>query len=224
MARRRRRQEAAPSRKETQALSTRLWTKSALTLAATTALALVPAAGASAGLIETSLCDGAALSQPFARWSDSSFYKLAPGGDVEGDLTGWTFTGGAKKVTANSPFSAGKASLSVPAGGSVTTAATCVNAAYPSLRFFTKSSGGLLGLLPTLKVDLVYRDNVLGLVALPAGVVLPSGTWRPSPTMWTLAAVGGLVANGDTPLAIRFTSVAGTWSVDDVYVDPFSRN
>lgn len=201
----------------------RLFSKGVLTVAATAALALIPAAGASASLIDTSLCDGAELSQPFAAWNDSNFYKPAPGGNVEGSLTGWTFTGGAKKVAANSPFSSGSGAISIPAGGSVTTAGTCVNAAYPTLRFFTKSSGGLLGLLPAMKVDLVYRDNLLGLVALPAGVVLPSGTWRPSPAMWTLAAVGGLVSDGQTPLSLRFTAVAGTWQVDDIFIDPHVR-
>jgi hypothetical protein len=208
-------------------LPTRLWSKSALTLAATAALTLLPAAGASAALIDTSDCDGAALSQPFAPWGDQAMYKLAPGGDFEGSLTGWTLAGGAKKVAGSEPFdatgAAGGSAVSIPAGGSVTSAATCVNAAYPSFRFFYKSSGGLLGLLPALKVDLVYRDNLLGLVAVPAGVVLPSGKWQPSLPMLTLSAVAGLVSNGEAPLSVRFTSIAGTWTVDDVFVDPFQR-
>jgi hypothetical protein len=208
-------------------LPTRLLSKGVLTLAATAALALVPAAGASAALIDTSDCDGAQLSQPFAPWGDDNLYKLAPGGDFEGSLGGWTFAGGAKKVAGSEPFNAsgqaGSSSVSIPAGGSVTSASTCVNAAYPSFRFFYKSSGGLLGLLPVLNVDLVYRDNLLGLVALPAGVVLPSGKWQPSLPMLTLSAVAGLVSNGEAPLSVRFTSVAGTWSVDDVYIDPHQR-
>jgi hypothetical protein len=209
------------------ALPTRLWGKTALTLAATAALALLPAAGASAALIDTSDCDGAPLSQPFSPWGDSNFYKLAPGGDFEGSLAGWTFTGGAKKVagseTHNVTGAAGSYSVSIPAGGSVTTPPTCVNAAYPSLRLFAKSSGGLLGLVPAMKVDLVYHDNLLGLVALPAGVVLPSGQWKPTAPMLTLSAVAGLVSDGEAPLSLRFTSVLGTWNVDDVFIDPHQR-
>ena len=53
--------------------------------------------------------------------------------------------------------------------------------------------------------------------------VLPSGKWQPSGKELTLASLGSLVADGSVPLALRFTSVAGTWSVDDVYVDPVSR-
>jgi hypothetical protein len=199
-----------------------------MTLAATAALALVPAATAGAALIDTGACDGAPLSRPFAPWGDTAFYKLAPGGDFEGTLSGWSLAGGAKKVAGSEPFAVtgvkGGSSVSIPAGGSVTTAATCVDAAYPSFRFFYKSSGGLLGLVPAMKVDLVYRDGLLGLVSLPAGVVLPSGAWQPSPSMLTLAAVGAAVAGGQAGLSVRFTSLAGTWTVDDVFVDPYSRN
>jgi hypothetical protein len=208
-------------------LQTRLWSKGVLTLAATAAFALVPAAGAGAALVDTSDCDGAQLSQPFSPWGDDNQYKLAPGGDFEGSLSGWTFAGGAKKVAGSEPFKAtgvaGGSSVSVPAGGSVTTAPSCVNAAYPSFRFFAKSSGGLLGLLPAMKVDLVYHDNLLGLVAIPAGIVLPSGQWKPTAPMLTLAAVAGLVSNGGAPLSVRFTSLAGTWNVDDVFIDPLQR-
>ena len=203
-------------------------TRGLLTAAlALTCLAL-PAAPAGADLIETGACDDAALSQPFAPWNDDRHYKLAPGGDIEGSLDGWTLAKGAKVVAGSEPFAAtgrqGSRSLSIPAGGSVTTDATCVNFDYPSFRFFAKSSGGLLGLLPALKVDLVYRDGALGLVAVPIGTVLPSSGWKPSASMYSLAAVGALAAGGEAQMAIRFTSVAGTWNVDDVFVDPFRRS
>jgi len=204
-------------------LPSRLWIKGALTLATAAALAAVPASGASAALIDTSLCDGAALSQPFAQFGDANEYKLMPGANFEGSLSGYTFSGGAKRVAGSETFAAGSYAVSIPAGGSVLTAATCVNTANPSYRFFYKSSGGLLGLLPAMTVSLVYRDGVLGLVELPLGTVLPSGKWAPSPAELTLSTLGGLVSGGTVPLALRFASVAGTWTVDDVYVDPASR-
>jgi hypothetical protein len=194
-----------------------------LTLAAAAAFAVLPAAGASADLINTSDCDGAALSQPFAAWGDSAQYKLLPGGNFEGSLDGYTLHGNAKVVSGNEQFGPGAKSLSIPAGSSVLTAATCVNSANPTYRFFYKSQGGLLGLLPVMTVSLVYESGLLGIVELPLGVVLPSGKWAPSGKQLTLASLGSLVADGSVPLALRFTSVAGTWTVDDVYVDPVSR-
>jgi hypothetical protein len=200
----------------------------ALAAGAVVAALLALPASANAALIETGACDDAALSQPFAPWNDDAYYKLAPGGDVEGSLEGWTLARGAKVVSGSESFAVtgvqGSRSLSLPAGASVTTAATCVNADNPSFRFFAKSSGGLLGLLPLLKVDLVYRAGLLGLVAVPIGTVIPSSSWKPSATMLSLAAVGAAVAGGEAPLSIRFTSVAGTWSIDDVFVDPYKRN
>jgi hypothetical protein len=189
-----------------------------------TAVAALPAS-AEAALVDTALCDNAQLSTPFARWGDSAQYKLAPGGDMNGALTGWTLTGGAKKVVGSEPYGpGGKAgsSLSLPSGASVTTPATCVNASYPSFRFFAHSSGGLLG--GALKVDLVYRDGLLGIIAVPIGVVLLTPNWAPSLPMLTVSAVNGLTAGGTMPLSLRFTSVLATWQIDDVYVDPYSRN
>ena len=46
---------------------------------------------------------------------------------------------------------------------------------------------GLLGLLPAMTVELVYRDGLLGLVAVPIGTVLPGSSWRPSPGTRTYA-------------------------------------
>jgi hypothetical protein len=203
---------------------TRLFGKGVVTLAAAAAFAVLPAAGASADLINTGLCDGAALSQPFAQFGDDAQYKLLPGGDFEGGaLNGYSISGGAKVVAGNEPFGPGAKSLSIPAGGSVLTPATCVNTANPNYRFFYKSQGGLLGLLPAMTVSLVYQSGVLGIAELPLGVVLPSGKWKASGKEFTLAVLGSAIADGSVPLALRFTSVAGTWTVDDVYVDPAAR-
>src|SRR3954453_23785393 len=126
MARHRRRQER-PRHQPRGNEMTRLWCKGVVTLAAAASLAVLPAAGASADVINTGLCDGAALSQPFAQWGDDAQYKLLPGGGFEGTQAGYTLRGGAKVVSGSEPFAPGAKALSIPAGGSVLTAATCVN-------------------------------------------------------------------------------------------------
>ena len=196
-------------------------------VATTAAIAAVPVATADAALIETGACDGAALTQPFAPWGDSALYKLAPGGDFEG-AHGWTLRGGASTVSGSEPFAAtgqaGASSVRLPAGASVTSPGTCVNAAYPSFRLFAKSSSGLLGLLPALKAEVLYRDGLLGIIPVPAGVVTPSAAWSPTGVQLTLSALGAAVAGGEAPISIRLTSLAGTWTVDDVFVDPYARH
>src|SRR4051812_6280629 len=72
--------------------------RSAAVLGAAVATALIgPAAGAQAALVDVSACDGAQLTKPFQRWRDTADYKLAPSGDFEGALSGWTLSGAAKK-------------------------------------------------------------------------------------------------------------------------------
>ncbi len=106
----------------------------------------------------------------------------------------------------------------------MTTPASCVNLDYPTIRFFSKSSGGLLGLAPTMKVELLYRDQVLELLPVPIGLGVPSSGWKPSARMLTASALGGITALGEgAELSVRFTSVIGTWYVDDVFVDPVRR-
>ena len=194
--------------------------------AAAALCALAPAAAAQADLVETGACDGAALSHPFAQFGDTAWYKLAPGGDFEGSH-GWKLAGGARVVAGSEPFAAtgttGSAALSIPAGGSATSPVTCVNAAYPTFRFFSKTSGGLLGLVPLVKVEVLYGEGLTKIVPLPAGLALPSARWQPNLPMLTSSLVGATLAGGEAPIAIRITSLLGTWTVDDVFVDPTRR-
>src|SRR6185437_14756368 len=75
---------SAPPRIHGRNTLTRIRSRVGLAMLAAAALFIVPAANASAALIETSPCDGSTLTQAFARFGDSNFYKLVPGGDFEG--------------------------------------------------------------------------------------------------------------------------------------------
>lgn len=189
------------------------------------ALALLPAASAQAtGLINTDACDNATLSQPFAPWGDSNFYKLVPGGDFEGSLSGWTLAGGAARMAGSEQFGAtgsvGNSSISLPAGASIQSPYTCVDFAYPTFRFFARNNS----LLSTVAVSIVYKEPLLGPVAVPIGVVALNGSWAPSAPMLTLSAAQGVVNSllmGGTPqVALRFTALTGSSQIDDVYIDP----
>jgi hypothetical protein len=184
------------------------------------ALTALPAASAQAALISTSACDNSALSSPFARWGDGSLYKLVPGSDFEGSLAGWTLTGGAHTVAGSEPYaatgSAGSSSLSLAAGASAQTPFTCVNAAYPTFRFFARNDAALSSIL----VSVVYRSPIGAVVAVPVGTVALSQGWQPSLPMLTASAVEGALSGGTTQVALRFTAVGGTSQIDDVFVDP----
>ncbi|MBV9603473.1 MAG: hypothetical protein JO027_00125 [Solirubrobacterales bacterium] len=188
------------------------------------ALAVLPAASAQATpLINTDACDNATLTQPFQQFGDPSYYKLVPGGDFEGSLSGWTLSG-AKRMSGSEPFGAtgtvGGSSLYVPAGASVQSPYTCVDAAYPTFRFFGRNNG----LLSIVAVSIVYKEPLLGTTTLPVGLFALSGSWAPSAGMTTLSLPQGIldaVLTGQTPqVALRFTSVTGSSQIDDVFIDP----
>jgi hypothetical protein len=182
------------------------------------ALAGLPATS-QAALISTGSCDNSALSKPFAQWGDSNQYKLVPGGDFEGSLSGWTLSGGAKVVSGNGPYGAGSHSLYLPAGASVTTPYTCVNAAYPSFRLFAKNQS----LLSTIVPQIVYKLPLLGATALPIGAIALSPNWSPSAPLLTASLVTGLLNGGTAQVALKFTALLGPSTVDGIYVDPLMR-
>ncbi len=164
-------------------------------------------------LINLNPCNGSALSRPFARWLDFAHYELAPGGDFESST--WTLTGGAKLVAGSEPYAAtgtrGSFSLSLPAGSSAQSPPTCVDAAYPSIRFFIAGRG-------TVAVSVVDGSAVI-----PAGVAIAGLVWWPTPVMPTSSPVLGALSGGTAQVSLRFTGLSGSPRIDDVFIDPWGR-
>ncbi len=192
--------------------------RATLTFALAGILAACGAASAQASLIATDACNDATLSQPFLRWGDTSAYELLPGGNFEGSLSGWTLSG-ARLASGSEPYGAtgavGSSSLALAQGASAQSPFTCVDAAYPTFRFFARNEG----LAATVLVQVVYRTP-LGSVALPLGAVALSPTWEPTLPMLTGSVAGGLLADGTAQVALRFTALTGSSRIDDVFVDP----
>ena len=164
-------------------------------------------------LVNLDTCSLSALSQPFAPWLDFADYELAPGGDFESST--WTLTGGAKLVAGSEPYAAtgtlGSSSLSLPAGSSAQSPLTCVDAAYPSIRFFIAGNG------------LVAVNVVDGSLVIPAGVAVAGGEWSPTLVMPTSSAVLGALSGGTAQVSLTFTGLFGRPRIDDVFIDPWSR-
>jgi hypothetical protein len=198
-----------------------LWGLRSLALGAVTAgiaLAGLPATS-SAALISGGACDNSSLSQPFANYGDSNEYKLVTGGNFEGSLSGWTLSGGARVINGGNPNGSSGHSLYLPAGASVTTPFTCVNAAYPSFRLFARNDS----LLSTIVPQVVYKLPLLGNVALPIGAAALSPNWSPTLPLLTASVVTGLLNGGTAEVALKFTAALGPSEVDDIYVDPLMR-
>jgi len=198
-----------------------VWGLRLLALGAVTAgiaLAGLPATS-SAALITTGACDNSTLSQPFAKYGDSNQYKLVSGGNFEGSLSGWTLSGGARVVSGGNPNGSSGHSLYLPAGASVTTPFTCVNAAYPSFRLFAKNDTLLSAIVP----QVVYKLPLLGNLALPIGAGALSPNWSPTLPLLTASVVTGVLSGGTAEVALKFTALLGPSHVDDIYVDPLMR-
>jgi len=176
--------------------------------------ALLPVSAAQASLINLGGgCTPSALSQPFAPWGDSSSYELVPGGDFETPV--WTLAGGAQLTPGSEPYATtgtlGSWSLSLPAGSSAESPSTCVDATYPTVRFFIAGSG---------IVEVSVVDDGL---ALPAGVAIAPGDWQPSAAMLTESPLLGLLSGGTAQVSLRLTALTGDPQVDDVFIDPWNR-
>ena len=185
------------------------------------------APSASAGLLVESApdCTPKPTTQPFAQFGDTTPYNLAPGGSFEGGAGSWSLSGGASLVSGNEPWKVAGAthsrSLRLPPGASATSPVICVGLEHPTIRFFAKNDRALLS---TMTVE-VIAETSLGLQeAVPIGVLLPNGQWKPSPKILVVANLLPLLPGEHTPVQFRVRSVGlGTWSVDDFYVDPRCR-
>jgi hypothetical protein len=184
--------------------------------------ALIAGAPAQAAPLNFSPCDNATLSQPFLQWFDASNYQLAPGGDFEGSLSGWTLTGGAQQVAGSESYgvtgSVGSYSLSLPNGASGSSPQSCVDAAYPSFRFFTRTDTPGT----TVTASVTYTSP-LGTLTVPVGVVRPTSSWEPTPVFPTGSVIPALLGNGITNVQLEFTATGGEAQIDDVFIDPWSR-
>ena len=175
--------------------------------------AALPPAAAQADLLNLGSCTPAGLSQPFTPWGDSASYELVPGGDFES--SSWALRGGAQRVAGSEPYAAtgslGSWSLSLPAGSSAQSPSTCVDATYPTARFFIAGSG------------VVALSVVDGGLAIPAGVAIAPGGWQPTPVMLTESPLLGLLSGGSAKVSLQLTTVLGDPQIDDVFVDPWNR-
>jgi hypothetical protein len=158
--------------------------------------------------------------QPFAPWQDFADYLLAPDGDLEGGGASWLLEDGARVVGDNSPFQVGglddRRALKLPAGAAATTAPMCIGEEHKTMRFFgTSTRNG------ALKVEALYTKRNGKQKSVTLGAVRGDDAWAPSEI---LPMRVNELADDDSGLSVslRFESKGNsTWTIDDVYVDPY---
>jgi hypothetical protein len=185
-----------------------------------------PAANAGVLVSSATSCDSQTLEQPFLPWADVAHYVIAPNGTFESGASGWSLSGGASVVSGNESYyvhGAGESrSLVLPSGSSATSSSMCVGIEHPTLRIFALNSRAALS---TLKVDVLFEDAAGNVQSLTIGNLTASASWQPSLVMPLVVNLLPLLPDERTAVAFRFTpkGAAGSWRIDDVYVDPYRK-
>jgi invasion protein IalB len=201
--------------------------RSTFLVAAVTTVALAAGApAANAGLLVASApnCAPQPTTKAFAPWGDGAQYNLAPGGAFEAGHQSWQLSG-AGYAAENEPWkiagSSHSRSLKLPPGATATSPVVCVGLEHPSIRFFARNNRALLS---TLTVEVIVETSLGLRAAVPIGVLLPSGKWKPSPKFLVIANLLPLLPGQHTPVQFRVRSLGlGTWFVDDFFIDPRCR-
>lgn len=207
----------------------RRWLAALVTIGAM--LALVPAL-ASAGTLFAGLGQAPSTScvpggsSPFLPWGDPGNYSLLPGGDFERGTDGWTLRSGARIAGGNEPWLVSSpfdtSSLLLPAGASAATPTICAGLADPTIRFFASAaSDGGRG-----RLDVYALAPLAGTTSeLLIGTISGGGSWRPTPVIPFLLNTTALASDGGTTqVSFRFVARGGSWTIDDVYVDPLKSH
>ena len=191
--------------------------------AAVVVAALATSGPAAAAIPTPTVCVTPSFSQTFLPWRDTALYTKSPGGDFEGALAGWSLTAGARVAAGNESFYVGNrsddSSLLLAAGTSAVSAPMCIDRSYPSFRFFARNLTGGTG---DLQVDVLWQESGTR-KSMKATLDKKAGTaWTP---VHSLKLPSGALSTGRLePVTFRFTATtAGSWQVDDVYVDPDMR-
>jgi hypothetical protein len=197
------------------------------TLVAASLAALgIAASSAAAGPLVASAtdCDAQTAEQPFLPWADPASYVLAPGGTVESGTAGWSVSGAAGAVSGNEPWyvhaDGESKAMRMPSGSSATTGSMCVGIEHPTLRLFARNGGSILS---TLRVDVLFEDAWGGQHSATIGLAGGGSSWQLTPQMPVLVNLLPLLPGEHTAVAFRFTAQGGSWTIDDVYVDPWQR-
>lgn len=191
----------------------------AVMLSATLMAALFAASATPASAALGIACPASAT-QAFTPWGDAAYYTFAPNGGFEDGATGWALTGGARVVAGSESFgvhAAGdRSSLSLPAGSSATSPRMCIGVLSSKMRFFARNTGASTA---RLSVKVLYDGGLGQLLGIADAGTITAGKWQPSPR---IAMFGGILPLLTQDVRIRFVpaDATGSWSIDDVYVDP----
>lgn len=171
-------------------------------------------------------CPSSPSSALLAQFGDTAAYSLLSGSSFESGAPGWSLTNA--EVLSGSGANGGPGSLAIQPGGVAVSPAFCVSAEYPSFRFFARelSGGGVLNVrLRWMNGHGFARNDI------PVGSLQGGESWALSPALELARKLPLLMPGSTATVELVFESSramfepgqGGTWAIDDVYIDPYSR-
>jgi hypothetical protein len=199
------------------------WRTAVCSAAAALAAVALAAAPAAAETAAAPGCPVIPTVKPFAPWQDFADYFLAPNGNIEAGATSWLLTGGASAVEGNNSFRVGRItdhrSLRLPAGATATTAPICIGVEHRSIRFFAKAAAQ-----STLNVDAVIDGPGGSQRSVRIATLDGDDAWAPSDVIPMVVNELAAEQGNAIDVRLRFSPHgAGSWTIDDVFVDPKSH-
>jgi hypothetical protein len=173
-------------------------------------------------------CSSQTLSTPFSLLGDWNKYYLTPGGSFESSAwSGGSLVNGSDPFKLNSVFD----SHAMQINGQATSPSFCITRDDPSLRFVARSTRipGSNGNYSQLNVSVSVRNSSGSAANFFLGVLQPQGNgWFVSPRMeygslfdsWLFGTDG--TGTAQMQIVLTVAGQGGSWTVDDVYVDPFA--
>jgi hypothetical protein len=196
----------------------RLWFVLAAVAAA--AVLFVPAASAGTGKSLSLLPPCGATSHPFTPWGDIDAYCAFPNLGFESGTTAWRLSGKASVVAANEPWHVsgpGTHALQLGPGATAVSSTLPVNLLDPWIRLFARSSGAN----GSLRVQVLFHGllgNLTGV--LNVGSLSPGSYASWQPTQRVLSSLALPLLTTSAQVQVTSLATAGSWQVDDVYLDP----
>jgi hypothetical protein len=182
-------------------------------------------------LAHAASCPTKSTSKAFAKFGDEANYTLLEGGLFEAAAPGWSL-GAAELITDNpeaqsrsydfghderAPDESGTHALLIPEGSTVVSPGFCVDSQYPSFRFMVRRVDGWRD--ATLDVSLRWSDRH-GTHETADASLSVDRSWELTPVL----ELSSKLPAGVTPnVRLVFQSNGGSFAIDDIYIDPYSR-
>jgi hypothetical protein len=195
---------------------------------ATVVIAAVATAAVFAPVASAASCPSQTLTTPFGGLGDWNNYYLAPGGSFESSAwSGGSLVNGSEPFKLHSLFD----SHALQINGQATSPSFCITRDDPSLRFVARSTQipGSNGNYSQLNVSVSVTNSNGSAGNFFLGVVTPHGNgWFVTPRMeygsmfdsWLFGTDG--TGTAQMQIVLTVAGQGGSWTVDDVYVDPFA--